>query len=71
MTTGKTFQLPTGQSIWIDTLTLSNLPRIGKLISKEQYEKDMKGINSRFLHHAKVDDNISKKSIDIYYIKFR
>lgn len=69
MITGQTIELPSGQKIWVDTLTLSNMPRIGKLVTKDYYDKGMKGIESSFLHHAKVDDNISKKQVDIYYIK--
>lgn len=69
MTTGKVFQLPNGQSIWIDTLTMSQIPKIGKLITKDEFEKKKDQIDGRFLVHVSVDDNISHRKVDIYYYK--
>jgi hypothetical protein len=69
MEVGKVFQLPNGNKIWIDTVTLNQIPKIGKLITKEEFEKKKNALESKFLVKASVDDNISHTKVDIYYIK--
>lgn len=69
MQTGKVFTLPTGGTIWIDTLTMNQIPRIGKLITKQEFDKKQNSLESKYLVKACVDDNITHKRVEIYFIK--